>query len=145
MTTPTINQCNSTSRCAHDEVRNYVFRNSCNSFVFILQGLLNPPGLNICYMNSTFQCIAACNINIEGNGAQGSLTSILFGIFQHISQRLGPDHLAAINTLKQHLPAFNNKNQQDAFHFLEELVTRAGNMHVWKVCGYSIICNHAVT
>ena len=98
--------------------------------MFVLQGLLNPLGLNICYMNSTFQCIAACNINVGGNEAQGSLSSLLSGILQHIVQRLGPDHLSAINTLKEHLPVFNNNDQQDAFHFLEELVSataREGN------------------
>lgn len=42
--------------------------------MFVLQGLLNPPGLNICYMNSTFHCIAVCNIDVGGNEAQGSLT-----------------------------------------------------------------------
>jgi len=93
--------------------------------MFVLQGLL--LGLKICYMNNTFQCIVACNINVGGNEAQGSLSSILSGI-------LWPAHCSKAQARPprscQHLPVFNNNDQQDAFHFLEELVSataREGN------------------
>ena len=95
-----------------------------NKLAPIQQGLLNPPSQNLCYINSTFQCLAACDLLLDSSDP---VAELVVRVLQQITQKGGPDHLAILSALKQHLTEFNNTEQQDAFHFLE---TIASNLHL---------------
>ena len=108
-------------------------------------------------MNSTFQCLAACDLAITPTD---QLQNLVANAIQHITLKMGPDHLAIVSALKQYLPAFNNTQQQDAFHFLESITstlttitgtqmtqTRCGSCKQWSapnqpqpIVGYTVTC-----
>ena len=91
-----------------------------HAMTILHQGLLNPPSQNLCYINSTFQCLAACDLLLESSDPVAALAVRLL---QQITQKGGPDHLAVVSALKRHLKDFNNIEQQHAFHFLETIAS----------------------
>ena len=88
-------------------------------YLHVYQGLLNPASQNLCYINSTFQCLAACDLLLDSSDPVAELVVRLL----QITRKGGPDHLAIVSALKRHLKDFNNMEQQDAFQFLETIAS----------------------
>ncbi len=106
-------------------------------FLYLLfQGLANPRGENVCYLNATLQCLVACGLHdVLANTQQDDrpLTTALHVITRAITNADSASaltalyHMPQVCTIRGILTAFNNRQQHDPHEFLSSLVSALGD------------------
>ena len=89
-----------------------------NKLAPIQQGLLNPPSQNLCYINSTFQCLAACDLLLDSSDP---VAELVVRVLQQITQKGGPDHLAILSALNNTSQNSTTRSSRTPFTFWRQL------------------------
>ncbi len=102
-----------------------------STLTFFIQGLANPQGENLCYLNATLQCLHACGLHAVLANTQHEgrpLTTALQAITRSLTNADDTScltalyHLPEVQTIREKLKAFNNQHQHDPHEFFTSLV-----------------------